>query len=149
MPAKVFCFIKDAGFRSTTLLKLNFFTGIFQRFWSCHQLDTLQNSYFEKYILLQKIFFNGWFCSFLKFQWLMHTFFSYWNFCMQLLNLAKWTVNKKNKDMWFNLFLQRWNIAKLPVGNSENNGLKNIKFTFKNFWMQVFHIYNLKSKWQN
>ena len=41
---------------------------------------------------------------------------------------------------------------KLLVENSaitEVNELKNIKFTFKIFRVQIFHIYNLKSKWQN
>ena len=33
--------IKVAGHRSATLPKLNFFTGIFRRFWPYNQLDTL------------------------------------------------------------------------------------------------------------
>ena len=32
---------------------------------------------------------------------------------------------------------------------TEVNELKCIKFTFKIFCMHIFHIYNLKSKWQN
>ena len=60
----------------------------------------------------------------------------------------------QKKDIWFNRFLQRQDIIKIKllVGNSaitEANELKNIKFTFKIFQMQIFHIYNLKSKWQN
>ena len=42
--------------------------------------------------------------------------------------------------------------VKMLVGNSaitEVNELKYIKFTFKIFWMHIFHIYSLKSKWQN
>ena len=46
-------FIKLAGYRPATLLKLNFFTSIFQRFVSYNQLDTLQNRYFEEYLFLQ------------------------------------------------------------------------------------------------
>ena len=60
----------------------------------------------------------------------------------------------QKKDIWFNRFLQRQDIIKIKllVGNSaitEVNEVKNIKFTFKIFQMQIFHIYNLKSKWQN
>ena len=42
--------------------------------------------------------------------------------------------------------------VKKLFGNSaitEVNELKYINFTFKIFWMHIFHIYNLKSKWQN
>ena len=38
------------------------------------------------------------------------------------------------------------------VGSSaitEVNEMKYIKFTFKIFRMHIFHIYSLKSKWQN
>ena len=98
---KCLVLIKVAGYRSATLLKLNFFTKIFQRFWSCNQLDTLQKSYFEEYLFLQNTSFNGCLHLFIKFQWLIHTFFSYWNFWIQFPN---W----KNKGMWFDLFLQRY-----------------------------------------
>ena len=66
---------------------------------------------------------------------------------MQLLNLAK--EQRQNKDIWFNLFLQRYDITmiKLLVGNSAVTEV--INFTLKIFQMQVFHIYNLKSKWQS
>ena len=62
--------------------------------------------------------------------------------------------NRKNKNMWFNLFLQRSDITKIKLlaGNSatiEINELKNIKFTFKIFRMHVFHIYKPESQWQN
>ena len=43
----------------------------------------------------------------------------------------------------------RYYKVKLLFGNSaitEVNKLKNIKFTFQIFQMQIFHIYNLKSK---
>ena len=45
--------IKLADYRSATLKKLKFFTGIFQRFWLYNQLDTLitaifKNIYFYK-----------------------------------------------------------------------------------------------------
>ena len=43
--------IKVAGYRPATLLKLNFFTSIFHRFWSYNQLDTLQNSYFDEILI--------------------------------------------------------------------------------------------------
>ena len=51
------------------------------------------NSYVEEYLFLQNTFWNGCFCSFIKFQHknLIHTFLYYWNFWMQLLNLAKQT----------------------------------------------------------
>ena len=32
---------KDADYKPAALLKLNFFTGIFQRSWSYNQFDTL------------------------------------------------------------------------------------------------------------
>ena len=40
-------FVKDAGFKSTTLLKLNSFKGISHRSWTQMQLHTLQISYFK------------------------------------------------------------------------------------------------------
>ena len=43
-------FIKVAGFKSATLLKLNSFTGISHRFWTQMQLYTLWISYFEEHI---------------------------------------------------------------------------------------------------
>ena len=43
-------FIKAAGLKSSTLLKLISFTGIFRRFWTQMQLYTLQISYFEEHI---------------------------------------------------------------------------------------------------
>ena len=49
-------FTKVAGYRSATLLKLNFFTDVFQRFGSSNQLDTLQNSYFEEYPFSEAVF---------------------------------------------------------------------------------------------
>ena len=42
-------FLKCSNFRPATLLKLNFFTDIFKRYWLYNQLDTLQNSYFKEY----------------------------------------------------------------------------------------------------
>ena len=57
----------------------------------------------------------------------------------------------ENKDMWLNLILQRY-YKKLLVGNSaigEVNELKIVKFTFKIFRIQIFHIYNPKFKRQN
>ena len=63
--------------------------------------------------------------------------------------------NRKNKGMWFNLFLERYDIIKIKllVVNSavtEVNELKNIwiaifRLTFLIFRKQVFDIYNLKS----
>ena len=41
---------KVAGYRSPTLLKLNFFTGVFQRFWSYNQLDTLTTAIFAEHL---------------------------------------------------------------------------------------------------
>ena len=96
-----------------------------------------QNSYFEVYLFLQNTFFNGCFCSFTKFQWLMHTFFSYWNFWMQLLNLEQRHVVQS-------FFVQiRYYKDKVASWESCN---KNIESLFKHFRMQMFYIYNLKSK---
>ena len=53
MPVWVLHFIKVAGSRPATLLKLNFFTDIFERFCLYNQFDTLQNSYFEEYSFLR------------------------------------------------------------------------------------------------
>ena len=54
--------------------------------------------------------------------------------------------NRKNKNKWFNLFLQKWDITKIKflVGNSaitEVNEFENIKFTFKIFQMQFFFAF--------
>ena len=53
MPVWVLHFIKVAGSRPAPLLKLNFFTDIFERFCLYNQFDTLQNSYFEEYSFLR------------------------------------------------------------------------------------------------
>ena len=75
--------IKIARYKSVILKKINFFICIFQTFWSYNQLDTPQNRYSEEYLFLWNTFFNGYFCSFIKFQWLIDTFLSYGNFCMK------------------------------------------------------------------
>ena len=100
---------------TATLLKLNFFTGIFQRFWSYNQLDTLYNSYFEKYLFLHNIFFNDFF-PLLK---LLHA-------------IAKscqinWRIERTKT--YGSIFLQRLNITKikLVVGNSVITEVKELK----------------------
>ena len=72
MPVWVLHFIKVAGSRPATLLKLNFFTDIFERFCLYNQFHTLQNSYFEEYSFLRNsspevFYIKGVLKSFIKF----------------------------------------------------------------------------------
>ena len=73
------------------------------------------------------------FC-FIKFQWLIHTFFCYWNFWTQLvlklvLNFAIKLKYRKKKSIW----LQRWDTikVKLLAGSSTIAEVQNINISPK------------------
>ena len=80
-------FTNVASYRPSTLLKLNFLTVVFFKDFN-HTTSLMLNSYFEEYLFFQKTFLIGC-CAFIKFECLIHTIFSWWNFWIQLLNLAK------------------------------------------------------------
>ena len=76
----------------------------------------------------------------------MHTFF----FLLKLLHaidkiLPNKLENRKNKDTWFDLLFVKIRYYRDKVSSWEFC-IKNIEFKFKIFRMEIFHIYNLKSK---
>ena len=63
------------------MLKLNFFARIFQRSYHDHTISLIlyRTAIFtQEYLFLQNTFFNSCFCSFIKFQQLIHTFQINW-----------------------------------------------------------------------
>ena len=80
---------------NVSLLEACNFTKIELVHWYFSKFLIMQSAWYSakklfwRIFFLQNTFFNWCFDSLVKLQWLLHTFFSYWNFSIQFSNLAK------------------------------------------------------------